>query len=181
MAFNVAAAGADGGQILAGAVLSPLSSVAGRYNVADGISWEVLNANGSRIAGGQEAAQHRVNSLILNISAGGTALAAYADATVDGSAADTGVLTTAAAAANQHAIPANFGPGRGNWTNADMNRLDVDVEVAHDAYSPAGDGSLIRDTRALIAGNVVLTFKNMSVDSLDAVNVYLHYRHSATL
>ena len=56
------------------------------------------------------------------------AVASDADlAEVAGVHGSTGVLVTAAAAANQHGLPANFGAGRGQWAAGDLARLRIEI------------------------------------------------------
>jgi hypothetical protein len=125
--------GAPGGMI--GAVnIAP----AGAY-AADGITW--LKAQGIAFAptppSNLNALLRQRRASFKSIQVGQVTLTARADATSDGTAGDTGVLVTAAPAANQHGIPINFGPGRGRWTTDDVShRLWV---VYYEINTPAGD------------------------------------------
>jgi hypothetical protein len=108
---------------------------------------------------------------------GGGTLAAYANVTVDGSAADTGILTTAAPAANQHGIPANFGPGRGNWTVQDAQRLlisKLETQIA----APVTGGTVEIIELGFPSGNLTMVFKNLGPNAIDIVGVRLRYDHS---
>jgi hypothetical protein len=106
-----------------------------------------------------------------------TPLAAYADATIDGSAADTGVLTTAAAAADQHGLPSNFGPGRGNWTLQDIARLSVDVRTT-EAAPAASQPTVAVLSLTVSSGDLVIVCKNQSTGAPEAITVKLRYDHS---
>jgi hypothetical protein len=65
----------------------------------------------------------------------GTTLAARAGA-ADVTAADTGGLSTnSATPANYSALPADLGPGAGNWTQADVDACVVTVMNGGDALS----------------------------------------------
>lgn len=76
------------------------------------------------------------NRLLYNTST----LAARAGAPAP-AAADTGELTTAAPAANQHGLPLNFGKGRGNW-------LESDLAFFRDVRSPRADAALVGGANA---------------------------------
>lgn len=105
-------------------------------------------------------------------------LSAFVDQSRNGSANDTGVLVTAVPAANQHGIPTNFGPGRGNWQVADMARLSVDIFYA----DPSTYGANFSWPRVILisnpAGNIVIVVKNQSNQDLLNMAIRLHYLHS---
>lgn len=72
---------------------------------------------------------------------------------------DTGVLMTAAAVACCHGLPANFGPGRGNWCAADVDRIRAGF------FGGAGISTcficdVVLAAIAVAAGNLTLTFHN---------------------
>jgi len=134
--------------------------------------------------GGTLVTPDRVDNLLL---VGITdPLLALADDTDDGSAADTGVLTTAAPiAGNAHHLPANFGIGRGAWTNAVNSGLpsflhfEVSFATANNtvaAVTNAG-GPYVR-TLAQAAGDVTVAIKNMSEVTLNFSTIVVRLRHS---
>lgn len=121
----------------------------------------------------------------LQITAGQNILAALVDNTDDGSAADTGVFVAAAAAANQHGLPVNFGPGRGNWGDGnpanDRARLRAFIDSAINtvaAVTNAG-GPHVRVNGDTIAGGLTsIVIKNMSEVALASAVIDLQVQHS---
>jgi hypothetical protein len=185
MPFLVGTAGAAGAQLLFGTLSHPLGTVA--YN-ADGISLEVNDAAGSRIAGGPVTAGASVgpsgflNALNVSIVVA-DALVAWADATVDGSADDTGILASALGVANAQSLPANFGPGRGNWVAADLGRLHVTQAITYGTYATPADfttNPLPLDI-AIAGGDVTMVFKNTALEEIDSFVINLLYLHSQML
>lgn len=129
-------------------------------------------------AGGEIITPQRVDGLF--ISGANDILAALVDNTDDGSAADTGVLVTAAAAANQHGLPANFGPGRGNWVDPD-NAFDLDVRPLTQRNTVAAatnTGGPVLRAIAVAGGDLTLAFKNMSEVALANATLLVRMVHS---
>lgn len=100
-----------------------------------------------------------------------------------GVAADSGVLRSDAVVnVNMHVLPANFGPGRGRWTQADVDALDVLVAEAGDSIAPSA-GAIRTNARpsmfskALVGADLQVTVHNPSVDAggmaLDARNIHI--------
>ena len=75
----------------------------------------------------------------------------------DITAADTGQMTTAAVAANQNAIPVDFGRGRGNWVAGDDDNISI---VINDPSSAATGSDVHWASTAITAGNLVITVHN---------------------
>jgi len=174
-------AGAAGALLAVGNWRSPLANVVPLNNAYDGASNLILSdANGSAVVG--QGGNRQVKSLVAVIADDQTpALGAFVDATKDGSAADTGVLVTAAAAANQHGIPINFGAGRGNWNDNELSRLRVIIDMA-DLSVPAVDvGGVSVIIQAFGAGNIAIVLKNVSSTDIDNMRIRLEYRHSVEL
>lgn len=92
------------------------------------------------------------------VSVTGLTLAARIGAP-DPTAADTGVLVTGTAAANQNALPATFGPTAGTWTQADVDNLWVEIDDSDDT-ADATASQLNVASRSLSSGNLVLTIHN---------------------
>lgn len=93
--------------------------------------------------------------------------------------ADTGGLATSAPGANEHGIPANFGPGRGNWTQDDVERLRVTVQTWRSDGGLATDIGALQPTRVTLgAGDVLIEIRNMSLRAADGIVLELEYRHS---
>lgn len=95
--------------------------------------------------------------------------------------ADTGELVTAAAAANQDALPAAWGPGRGNWVAADANRVRV---IIHDTdaitQGAAGQASLVHlvDAFPVVAtGNLSIRFHNRGLLNSGILRIWLLYQN----
>lgn len=105
-------------------------------------------------------------------------LSAFADQTVDGSAVDTGVLVSAVPAANQHGIPTNFGPGRGNWFLPDLPRLTVEIWYVRLTTFGANFGWPEVVAIDLLGGNITIVVKNQANQSLSTLGLRLHYNHS---
>lgn len=160
----------------AAANLVPFGLISSKqYGAASG-----YDANGNlqfTTPGGTVITPQRINDLF--IAADTDILAALVDNTDDGSAADTGVFATEAPAANEHSLPANFGPGRGNWTADLLGQLRVDIMEAVNtvaAITNAG-GPHIR-ARGLAAGDVTVVVKNMSEVALASGLFRLQMEHS---
>jgi hypothetical protein len=90
------------------------------------------------------------------------------------------VLDTAAIGAGNllaQKLPANFGPGRGNWTNQNSAGLTVQLRY-DDPLSPADVGVVRVLPLVVAAGNVSIVFKNMSSLIPDSIDIVLHFDHS---
>lgn len=112
---------------------------------------------------GVEYTPARVDTLIIvgQDADGNPPLAAMAAGPVAAAAADCGQLVTAAPAANQHGLPANFGPGRGNWSGptGQLGRLRVTPEVDMTTLAaPAGQGSVMPLNAPVLGGDDVAAF-----------------------
>ncbi|HMO94949.1 MAG TPA: hypothetical protein PKD27_02445, partial [Tepidiformaceae bacterium] len=123
----------------------------------------------------------RIDSLVLSGATDGTpVLAALANNTDDGSAADTGVLTTAAPAANQHGLPRNFGVGRGNWNvllMAAVVRVEFLAAINTVAAVTNTGGPVVR-TKVPLVGNFTVAIKNMSEVALASGVILVQFEHS---
>ena len=96
---------------------------------------------------------------------------------------DTGEFTTAAAAANQVALPLDFGPGRGRWRARDLQFLEI--EGPEDTGNAATAGGLHLVADADVAGGVnprivnndlVLTVHNRGAGVAGPIRMRLRYR-----
>ena len=164
-------ASATGAYAAVAALRSPVPNADSIAIDADGVA-TVLNASGQLLYG---ADQQPLNELAVV----GAEVEAFADGTLNGSAIDTGLLVSAAAAANQHGLPVNFGPGRGNWTENDVARLQVDVK-ARTITAPI-DASAIPPVVSvqITGGDVVIVVKNMSTAQVYTdLLINLKYSHS---
>ena len=91
-------------------------------------------------------------------------------------ATDTGVLTTAAPAVNENGLSQNLGPGRGNWTQADVDGTIVQIEDDQDA---ADHVAAYVFSKALVGGNLVITVHNRDgTNALDVLNILVRAPHS---
>jgi len=88
----------------------------------------------------------------------GLTLSAYVGAPTPG-ATDTGVLSTAAVTpVNNNPIPATFGKGQGNWTQADVNNVIVDVSDLTTPGSPSPYVHLV--SKALVGSDLSIVIHN---------------------
>lgn len=127
--------------------------------------------------------QPRLANLRFTMAAGqNQVLQALAVGVADPANGDTGSLVTAAPGVNQHGIPANFGPGRGNWTQNDLERLRVHIQAGF--YSTAAitnvGGPLVA-SRVLAAGDITILVRNMSQIVLVGLVIDLEWRHSVVV
>lgn len=141
-----------------------------------GVSYD---ANGNlqfQTPGGTVFTPERLDDLFIVGS--GDVLAALVDNTDDGSAADSGVLVSTAPAANQHGLPANFGPGRGNWLATDVFRTIVEFISAGNTVALATNtgGPVVRGLGA--GPELAAVIKNMSVVALATTTIRVAVRHS---
>jgi hypothetical protein len=91
--------------------------------------------------------------------------------------ADSGRLVTAVAVANETQIPANFGPGRGNWVANDLLRVTV-VPPA-----PTGATAIVKNiAKTIVAGNLVVDFHSEGAGAaVTNLQLRLIYGHSAVM
>jgi len=132
--------------------------------------------------GGTVFTPDRVDDLVISAETdqNGPPLAALANNTDNGSAADTGVLVTAAPAANQHGLPANFGLGRGNWAAADLTGIHVEFLAAVNTVAGVTNvgGPLVRARTPVAVGNFSVAVKNMSEVALESCTLLVQVEHS---
>lgn len=94
---------------------------------------------------------------------------------------DTGALVSFAPNANQHQIPINFGPGDGNWTREDFERLRVRViEFTGGPAAPGDTGGVHVVERSYDVGNAGprVLIRNHAAFDLNIIEIELEYRHS---
>lgn len=93
---------------------------------------------------------------------------------------DTGQLVTAAPLANEHGLPANFGPGRGNWADVTgrVTRLRIEASVQRNILAlPAGQGAVEYVTD--VAGSDVSALaRNTSGEVVDTLRLVVECIHS---
>lgn len=144
-------------------------------------------------AGGEVMGRSRklFHTLVLTSFAGefigqqAVPLSAFVDQSVDGSAVDTGVLVSAAPAANQHGLPINFGPGRDNWVTSTVERLASSLRAVLPSLFAAGAGaaSIISVTGGLgpNARDIAIVVKNQAAVDLTTLQIRLRYDHTVIL
>ena len=121
----------------------------------------------------------RINN--LRITGSQTVLGTFV-AIGDGSTADRGTLGTGLPKANVHSLPSNFGPGRGNWTQADLERLRVHIIAQQTgSLANASIGNAVTQSLTLTGGEVDIVFRNISLASLLSITIDLEYRHTIDL
>lgn len=172
---------ANGGSVIAAAMTNPNGVVAYENGNAGGalIGGDISVGGRLRRAGNGQAG---VEYLRL-ISQAAAALAVKA-ASVTGAVGDVdcGHFITAQTLnlANTCVLPSNFGPGNGNWTNANVLRLDVRVRFFPSAVAlEIGEVGLFGITVA--AGDITIAIKNYSLGitaGAGDIAVDLRYRHS---
>lgn len=157
---------------------------AANINTAHGIP-SSIDADGRMILTGHVALEE-----YFSLQFSGTLLQAPADqAALDdntGSATCTGVLVSAAPGANQHGIPANFGPGRGLWTPGRLSRLRYHVICtgtrSFEAAAPLHSWPQVQVVLLTQAGgNITMVFKNFGALQATTINIWLQYLHSVVL
>lgn len=119
-----------------------------------------------------------VNDLtLLNENAGAGGRNVCVGRTLTLAATTAGLLVSDVPGVGETGLPVNFGPGRGNWTAADLDRVTV---VTSDA---TGATSLPKETaRTFIAGgNVSIQIENQGAGACDDLSLRLIYEHSAIL
>jgi hypothetical protein len=97
--------------------------------------------------------------------------------------ADTGLLVTAPPGADEHGLPANFGPGRGKWTARDVNRVRVsfaqDRSVSEDPSADEMLGACWASVALTDDGtNIVITVRNRMLAELEKTKIVVEYVHS---
>jgi hypothetical protein len=97
-----------------------------------------------------------------------------------GGGADTGSLSTSAPAGGDHGIPANFGPGRGNWTFNNVLRLRATIpQYTTGALLNSEIGQAVVEGMGLIGGgDIVIIFRNIALAEPIRMVIELEYRHS---
>lgn len=173
------AAGTGNQQVAVGNMSSPAGVVA--YE-ADGINVTVggrLLRTGVFPVANSQVCPVGVSFLQLN-GAIAAMLAAFADVTNTPAGADSGGFTTGAAVADFYSLPANFGPGRGNWDLAAANRLEILITESIVTFAGVGAGGHMPAIypRIINGGDVSFVIKNQSPTTLIQLGISLRYRHS---
>lgn len=91
--------------------------------------------------------------------------------------ADTGGLTTdnTTTPANYNTLPANFGPGEGNWTQADVDAVLITPMNGSD------QNSFVDFTKTLVGGNLDVVVHSIGSAAVAATNeIFLDASHTAT-
>ena len=120
-----------------------------------------------------------INTLILD--GGAAALGAAVAGAASEANADCGLLVSDVPAANQNGLPANFGPGRGNWTPADALRIRVSFRESCTVVAGppvTGPGSVVVDSLGVVGGNISILIRNQNAVALTNLNVIVEYLHS---
>jgi len=107
-------------------------------------------------------------------------LTAFVNGTTDGSAADTGILTSASTVpANQHGLPINFGPGAELWTPEDaLARLIVVPRSLNATLGAAPQAGVQVQVQSIASNNVQITIKNTSSQDIQSIAFMLIWAHS---
>lgn len=129
-------------------------------------------------ASGSDYTPAQINTLLLD---GGAALGAVVAGAASAANADVGVLVSSAPAANQHGLPANFGPGQGNWTQASANRVRVSFREQSTAVAGPpvlGPGSAVVADVLFAAGDIAISIRNQNAVALNELTVIVEFLHS---
>lgn len=133
-------------------------------------------------ASGQVYTPARVDTLIIAAGTDQTAPLGICQAGAASIAnVDTGQLTTAAAGANQHGLPKNFGPGRGNWggTNATgHNRLRVTAIAALTVNVVADAAGSLQALPAQSGTDATATVRSFFGEVTDSLQLIVECVHS---
>jgi hypothetical protein len=92
-------------------------------------------------------------------------------------AADTGGLTTntTTTPANYNTLPATFGPGEGNWTQADVDAVVIT------SMNGSDQNSFVDYSKTLVAGNLDVVVHSIGSAAVAATNeLFLDASHTAT-
>ncbi len=93
---------------------------------------------------------------------------------------DHGSLTTAVPGATEHGLPANFGPGRGNWNFNNLLRLRA--RIAFFRSNAAADTDIgqtvVQGAGITGVGDLLIEFRNISLAQPLEMIIELEYRHS---
>lgn len=113
------------------------------------------------------------SSVLGPLEAGGGPIAANGDC---------GSLMTRDPQADEHGIPVNFGPGRGNWTEDDLLRVIPRIVYWTDnGGDPTDSGGLSVARVDVFDGDLRVQLKNMGRRFIDTIVFELEYRHSIEL
>ena len=159
-------------------------TLVGAMNVPDGstLSYDADAISLRAAAPGTVTAQLRPSLANLRFSidnSQGPALKAIVLGAADPANPDTGSLSSADPKLNQHGIPVNFGPGRGNWTQADIQRLRAQViRSRYDGGAITATGTAQVTQVTLNGSDIEILVRNMSERDADFIDVELDYRHS---
>ena len=116
------------------------------------------SALASRISGAEE--RSALNRLEIFVGAVRLLDSVAVTTAANPNAAHTGQFTTAVAGADQHGLPANFGPGRGRWVADDLAKVSV---LCDGTSGGAGLAASFRVnvTKAIVANDLVITIQNV--------------------
>lgn len=147
------------------------------YDTAPGFTSDI-------IVGGRLRRGRGVNYIMMT-SAGASVLAALTASKLrTGVDADNGLFTSAITggnSANATWLPANFGPGRGNWTVANVLRLKVYIRSSINTISATTHvgGPFITNVAPSASGtDVEISIKNASQVALEFLEVEFLFGHS---
>jgi len=100
----------------------------------------------------------------------------------DGASTDRGTLSTAFPQVNEHGIPHNFGPGSGNWTQSDLERFRAHILYYQTgALLNANIGQAVIQPPLLVAGDISMVFRNISLSNCSGIVIDIEYRHTINL
>lgn len=170
MAFGTCI-GAANALVQAASIQSPAGQYADQVNgaaAAAGPFWQATEV---------EARGQLMGLIILGDGGGTDLLAVRVGAAFDETAADTGLFVTAEPGADQHGLPANFGPGRGNWSEGDVARLNVQVPDPANAAVGAATTLYAVTWQARLVGDDVEIYIHNNGDAVVGANasVLLQY------
>lgn len=136
---------------------------AGNIELNTGEGGDSYDADGRLVVGRASGSLYtpaRIDTIQV-LSKGGNPLGAIVAGGPDPANVDTGELVSAVPGANQHGLPANFGPGRGKWTERDLNRIRVWARPSYTKAVNNDTAGMMTETGAiLVGGDVVIRVRN---------------------
>jgi hypothetical protein len=103
----------------------------------------------------------------------------------DGTSGDRGTLVSADPndlSNENHGIPVNFGPGRDNWTQADVERLRPTILFYQSgSLADVSIGQAVVQSVVLASGDISILFRNISLADCNTITLELEYRHTIEL
>ncbi len=174
MAFATAGFGAATGPITATLIVSAVGEVGASYDASGNLVFTRATAS--------TWTPSRFDTIIMD--SGADPLGPLLTGPFAVAGADCGMFVSASAggvvyAASTQGLPANFGPGRGKWTQAEVARLRVTCRPRVTVGAIAtGVGASFSVNVALVVADVQISIRNHIEEKLDLMSIRIECRHS---